>query len=264
MRTEPLRVIQITDIHMVSEPGGRDHPYTALERILAWIRRDPWQPELILATGDLSNDGSAASYRRLQPLLASIALPVYCIPGNHDEPAAMEGSLLGGALRSLRVLVEDPWQLLFLDSRVPGEDHGHLGTAELAALEEALRAAPERHTLVVLHHGPFPVCPLPNCQLDNAEELCELLRRHPNARAVLSGHNHCAVDKLHRGVRTLVTPATCNNFEHPGKPEEIDPQHIWATHRIDRTRQAFRRLELWPDGRIDTEVIWGYDPPQNP
>jgi hypothetical protein len=54
-----------------------------------------------------------------------------------------------------------------------------------------------------------------------------------------------------------VTPATCNNFEHPEKPEEIDPQHIWATHRIDRTRHALRRLELWPDGRLDTELIWG-------
>jgi Icc protein len=221
------------------------------------MRRDPWQPKLILATGDLSNDGSAASYRRLQPLLASIALPVYCIPGNHDEPAEMEASLLGGSIRSLRVLVEDPWQLVFLDSRVPGEDHGHLGPAELAALDDALRSAPERHTLVVLHHGPYPVCPLPNCRLDNAEDLCELLGRHPNVRAVLSGHNHCTVDEIYRGVRALVTPATCNDFEHPKTPEEIDLQHIWATHRIDRTRQAFRRLELWPDGRLDTELIWG-------
>lgn len=257
MRTDPLRIVQITDTHMVAEPGDRDHPYTALERLFAQMRRDPWQPELILATGDLSNDGSAASYRRLQPLLASIALPVYCIPGNHDEPAEMEAALLGGPLRSLRVLAVDPWQLVFLDSRVPGEDHGHLGPGELDALEEALRSAPDRHALVVLHHGPFPVCPLPNCQLDNAEDLCALLSRHPNVRAVLSGHNHCAVDAIHRGVRTLVTPATCNNFEHPKKPEEIDPQHIWSTHQIDRTRQAFRRLELYPDGRIDTELIWG-------
>jgi len=242
---------------MTAEPGGRDHPYTALERLLAQMRRDPWQPELILATGDLSNDGSPGSYRRLQPLLASIALPVYCIPGNHDDPAAMEAALLGGTLRRLRVLVEDPWQLVFLDSRVLGEDHGHLDPVELKALEEALRSAPERHSLVVLHHGPYPVCPLPNCQLDNAEDLCALLGGHPNVSAVLSGHNHCAVDEVYRGVRTLVTPATCNNFEHPKEPREIDPQHIWSTHQIDRTRQAYRRLELWPDGRLETELTWG-------
>jgi Icc protein len=260
MRTEPLRVLQLTDIHMLPEPEARLHgidPQATLEGLLAQLRSGPWQPEVVIASGDLSNDESAASYRRLRPLLASLALPVYCVCGNHDEPSAMRESLLGGPIQRVRVAVHEPWQLLFLESRVPGEDHGHLGPEELAALEEALGSAPDRHTLVVLHHGPVPVCPLPNCRLDNAEELSAILGRHPNVRAVLSGHNHCAVDEVYRGVRALVTPAACNVLEHPADPQDIDPQHIWASHHIDSGRRAFRWLELFSDGRIETGLVWG-------
>jgi hypothetical protein len=76
-------------------------------------------------------------------------------------------------------------------------------------------------------------------------------------RAVLSGHNHCAVDEVYRGVRALVTPAACNVLEHPADPRDIDPQHIWASHRIDSGRRAYRWLELFPDGRIETGLVWG-------
>lgn len=152
-------------------------------------------------------------------------------------------------------MVIDPWQLVFLDSHVPGKTHGHLDAGELAALDETLRSAPHLHALIVLHHGPLTVCPMPVCQLDNAEELWAVLGRHPRVRAILSGHNHCAVDQAHRGIRALVTPATSLQFDHPAIPPPSG-SGFWEMHGTDRQRQGWRRLELYPDGEVVTEVVW--------
>src|SRR5262249_40237002 len=182
MNSEPLRIVHITDTHIVAEPGAEVYgvdSFAALESLLAVMQRDPWTPHLLIATGDLSEDGSAVSYQRLRSLLTPLGLPVYCIPGNHDVLAEMHTHLQGGPIHLARRVVWEPWQIVLLDSQVPGQGHGYLSHRELTALEEALQEAPGYHTLVCLHHGPLPVCPMPPCRLENAEEFLALLERYP-------------------------------------------------------------------------------------
>jgi Icc protein len=258
VRADPVRLVQITDTHLIETPGAEIYgvdSFATLESALERIKSDDWTPDLVVHSGDLSDDGTAASYRRLRSLLTPLALPVYCVPGNHDVHAEILASLCGGPIQNVRSAVVEPWQIVFLDSEVVGKVHGHLDPEELTGLEESLADAPHLHALIVLHHGPLAVCPMPVCQLDNAEELWAILGRHSNVRGVLSGHNHCAVDEIHRGIRVLVTPSTCVQFEHPTTPPPPGTG-FWEAHLSDGSRQALRRLELYPDGEIRTEVVW--------
>jgi len=258
MAAKPIRLIQITDTHLIAEPGAEVYgvdSFATLEKTLAQMKSDGWTPDLVVHSGDLSDDGTAESYRRLRSLLTPLGLPVYCVRGNHDVREEMMTSLCGGQIQSVRSVDIETWRIIFLDSQVPRKVHGHLDAEELAALDGALGTSPDRHALIVLHHGPLTVCPMPVCQLDNAEELWTLLRRHPNVRAILSGHNHCAVDEVHQGIRALVTPATSLQFEHP-KTAPPSGTGFWEIHGTDRQRQAWRRLELYPDGAVVTEVVW--------
>src|SRR5262249_9138046 len=105
MHPEPLRIMHITDTHIIAEPGAEVYgvdSFAALESLLAVMQRDPWTPHLLIATGDLSEDGSAVSYQRLRSLLTSVGLPVYCIPGNHDVLAEMHAHLQGGPIHRER------------------------------------------------------------------------------------------------------------------------------------------------------------------
>jgi len=261
MNPEPLRIVHITDTHIIAEPGAEVYgidSFAALENLLAGMQRDAWTPHLLIATGDLSQDGSAASYQRLRSLLTSLGLPVYCIPGNHDVLAAMHVHLKGGPIHIERRVVWDPWQIVLLDSQVPGQDHGSLSPRELTALEEALQQAPGQPTLIGLHHGPLPVCPMPPCRLENAAAFLALLERYPQVRGVISGHNHCAVDEHHSGIQLLVTPSTSLYGEHPSGPQVPDERQFWEVHGLDPGRRAFRRLELYPDGTLVTDVIWDH------
>jgi hypothetical protein len=101
MSPEPLRIVHITDTHIIAEPGAEVYgvdSFAALESLLAVMQRDAWTPHLLIATGDLSEDGSVGSYQRLRSLLTSLGLPVYCIPGNHDVLSQMHAHLQGGPI----------------------------------------------------------------------------------------------------------------------------------------------------------------------
>ena len=83
-----MLIAQITDLH-ISLPGRRAHDlYRTGEHLARWVERlnglEP-APDLVLATGDLVNDGEAEEYASLAALLAPLRMPVYLIPGNHDD-----------------------------------------------------------------------------------------------------------------------------------------------------------------------------------
>ncbi len=210
-------------------------------------------------TGDLSDDGSAASYHRLRGLLAPLGLPVYCIPGNHDDRASMQAHLSADLICLERVVAYESWQLVLLDSQVPGAAYGCLSDGELSVLEVALERAAGKYTLVGVHHGPYPVCPLEGCRLENAERMLAVLARFPEARAVIAGHTHCEIDQRLDGVQLLVTPSTCVNATHPSGPDVPKGRPFWETHGMQRERRGFRRLDLHADGSIVTSVVWSSD-----
>ena len=93
-----MRVVQITDLHLLPDNGSRLYgvdTMASLELVLEKIMELPEPAEAIIATGDLAEDGSEESYARLRQRLARLGVPVYVLPGNHDDPAAMRATLVG-------------------------------------------------------------------------------------------------------------------------------------------------------------------------
>jgi 3',5'-cyclic AMP phosphodiesterase CpdA len=87
-----MLIAQISDTYI--KPEGRlayrkvdtaQYLARAVEHVLAMMP----QPDAVLATGDLVDAGQPDEYRRLHRLLAPLPMPVYLIPGNHDDRAAL-------------------------------------------------------------------------------------------------------------------------------------------------------------------------------
>jgi Icc protein len=181
-----VRVVHITDTHIPGKAGSEVYgvdSFEALRTLISVIQEDCAKTDVLIATGDLSQDGTEASYRRLRSLLGPLGRPTYCIAGNHDVFPAMRLYLRGEGVQIERRAILGQWQIVFLDSHVPGEMHGYLSDEELGELDDALGKMPKHHSLVCLHHGPVAVCSMPACHLSNANELMAVLRRHPNVRA---------------------------------------------------------------------------------
>jgi Icc protein len=244
----PLSVVQITDTHLFADEAGElagVRTWDSFRSTLALARSRHWPPDLVLATGDLVHDGSAAGYRALQREFAGLNVPVYCLSGNHDEGPKLLESLNGGQVSAADFALHGPWGFVFVDTNVPGSNGGHLGAAALQRLRSSLDALAGRHGMVCLHHQPVPVGSrwLDTMQLDNGHALFELLGNYPNVRCLLWGHVHQEFDRQWNGLRLLACPSTCIQFT----PESED-------FSLDCRPPGYRWLHLYPDGRIDTGV----------
>lgn len=254
-----MRMLQITDCHLLPEVGAKIYgadTFRSLGSVLQSALALPERPDLVVATGDLSEDGSDASYQRLRQILLDAGLPVYVIAGNHDSVEAMRRSLVGGAIRMVPWLDAGAWRVVFVDSKVAGESYGYLEKAELRRLGETLSADSERPAIVCLHHSPIRPCPSTGCHLKNDDEFIAVLDLHANARAVLAGHSHVELERRIQHATLLTTPATSSQCVHAQAGEPVDHQDFWSSHRFDASRHGFRMLSLHRDGRFDSSVHW--------
>ncbi|MDD1014150.1 3',5'-cyclic-AMP phosphodiesterase [Pseudomonas rubra] len=243
----PVYLVQLTDSHLFADAQGtllgmstRD----SLQRVIERVRDEQPRIDLVLATGDLTQDGSLESYCCFRDLTASLEAPVRWLAGNHDEPLPMEQAAQGTDL--LEPVVDmGNWRILMLNSAVPGSVPGLLGDDQLSLLEQALHEAPERHCLICFHHQPVSIdCAwMAPIGLRNADALFAILKSYPQVRALLWGHIHQEWDQMREGVRLLASPSTCIQFE-PGSED----------FKVGEQAPGYRWLRLQPDGSIDTGV----------
>lgn len=242
-----VRIVQITDTHLNATDDGHllgMNTRQSLCYVLELIQKSKQQSDLLLLTGDLSQDGSLASYQFLEKALNGLESPSFWLPGNHDNPIAY-ASVASEGTRSERLIRTKHWQLVLLDSQVPGKVYGGLSSSELAFLEQCLSDQPDLHTLVAFHHHPLDVgCRwMQGIGIRNSDALFEVLGRHSNVKSLLWGHVHQAFDQTLNGIRMLATPSTCVQFV-PGSDE----------FSVDSQGPGYRWLDLMPDGTIETGI----------
>lgn len=251
--TDVLQLVQLTDTHLCEAAGGTllgmdtDHSLSAVIDLVLQEREDI---DVVLGTGDLSDRGALESYGRLQTHFGRVGCESYWLPGNHDDRAQMEHAAASPSRLSKEIRSKH-WQVLLLDSQIPGEVGGRLGATELELLEQGLREAQdaELHTLVCLHHQPVRIGStwLDEQMVADADDFFSVLDQYSSVRSVLWGHIHQEYDQQRNGVRLLASPSTCVQFA-PGsdgfKADELPPGYRW--------------LDLHPDGRIETGVsrVW--------
>ncbi|MFV0276937.1 MAG: 3',5'-cyclic-AMP phosphodiesterase [Parahaliea sp.] len=244
-----VRLCQLTDCHLSRESGGRlvgmdtDH---SLDAVICQVQRDGWQPDLVLCTGDLADQGASAAYVRLREKLAALCPRQFWLPGNHDNRAVMASLPGGDDLLSGEVRIGN-WQILLLDSQIPGAIGGEIGAEQLAALDRTLDDGARQglYSLLCLHHQPVAIgCDwLDEQMVADADELFAVVDRYPGVRALLWGHVHQAVDRRRGPLRLLAAPSTCVQFA-PGSED----------FQADDLPPGYRWLELHPGGHFETGV----------
>ncbi|HKK02741.1 MAG TPA: metallophosphoesterase [Gammaproteobacteria bacterium] len=244
----PLRLLQLTDSHLRAAADGEVKGWRTLDSLAATMEAalaGEAAPDAILATGDLSQDGSAESYRHLRGLLEQPGVPVYCLPGNHDHPPTMAAELSDPPFIYCGDHALGRWRLVMLSTWDGDRGGGRLPDEELRRLETVLENSREPHVLVVLHHHPVPVDSwLDKVGLDNAADFLRVTDGCARVRGVLWGHIHQRYERQRRGVHMLGTPSTCFQFLPHAPRSDIDPV----------AGPGWRWLELQPDGRIVTRV----------
>ena len=244
-RSRAVEIVQITDIHL-----GKDAAFMlkgvntadTLSGVLAKVRQTSF--DWLIATGDISDDFSPASYQLFRDLLRQADLTsLVCLSGNHDNPAVMESVLHSVMLP--RVFDEGEWLFICLNTTIVGEDDGEIAEADFIQLETLLAQQSTKHVALFMHHHVISVQSrwIDRYGLRNADRFLALLDRHRHVRAVIGGHVHQTSESQHNGVTFYTTPATSLQFvPHSDKAE------------VSVDAPGWRKWSFWPDGQITTEL----------
>ncbi|MEH6515697.1 MAG: 3',5'-cyclic-AMP phosphodiesterase [Halioglobus sp.] len=243
-----VQLVQLTDTHLCRNQGGTllgmdtDH---SLQAVIDLVKRERACIDGILATGDLSDQGAPESYQRLQSYFEQLPAEHYWLPGNHDDLEQMR--LVVGDIRLASELRGGNWQVLMLNSQIPGEVGGELGDDQLNLLDEQLAEASkaELHTLICLHHQPVPIgCAWLDGQMtSDADRFFQIVDRFAGVRGILWGHVHQEVQRQRGQVLLMASPSTCVQFA-PGQTD----------FKADNLAPGYRWLDLMADGQVKTGV----------
>lgn len=248
MHGKTIKVLQITDTHLFAHSDGcllGLNTEASLKAVIDDVTHKHLPADLILATGDLVHDGSYDAYQRFFSLMNGFELPVYCLPGNHDEARTLLDMQSMGFCQAVDHTTHGDWHFIFLDSTIPGSEGAHLRKETLQQLDSLLNASPDSHTLVCLHHQPVAMDSrwLDTMAVDNPQEFFNIIDRHPQVRGIVWGHVHQELLIRRGNVRLMSAPSTCIQFL-PGSEQ----------FAIDSVPPGYRWLHLHPDGSIETGV----------
>lgn len=254
-----VRILQFTDTHLFSEFDRtllKINTYQSFHLVLEEAYGRGWIPDVILATGDLTQVATPKAYSNVRACFETFCskmqsnqsenpIPVYWLPGNHDNAKMMAEFLPGGPMQKEHRFCQGNWQVILLDSSILDEVGGHLSQSELAHLEKCLTDFPDHFALVCLHHNALPTTNdwMGEIGLSNADQFFALIDCFPQIKAVLGGHIHQEFERVRNGVRFLATPSTCFQF----KPNTTE-------FALDPLQPGYRWLHLLDNGEIQTGI----------
>lgn len=244
-----LLVAQITDTHLFAESNqGTMYGVQTNKSFLTVLDKlgqlKP-QPDLLLLTGDISQDETPESYQHLASLLSPLNIPTYWVAGNHDRLPIMEQVLNSAPISPAKSWEMGGWHFFLLNTNVPGCVYGQVSPESLTWLESQLKMLGNQPVLIALHHPPVKINSewMDKISLHDSEPLLKIINHYPQIKIVISGHVHQEFETKINGVCYLTTPSTCIQFE-PQNPE----------FSIDKKLPGLRLLTLYPDGNFTTKI----------
>lgn len=243
MKTNTL-IVQISDCHLPANAQQEYRgikPYEKLQALLSKVEQ--LKPDLLLATGDLSEDGSVASYTALKQFFEPFGIPILALPGNHDDAELLARTFPGSPVDRVEVSEYGPWQIIRMNSCLPGKPEGHFSETMLKELEKILGDHRQSSQLIALHHQPVPMaCPwIDRFPLLEPEVFLHLIDQYPQVKTVVWGHVHQVYEADRNGTKMLGGPSSAINCL-PGvrkfTADPIGPAARWMKLRADGTLQS--------------------------
>lgn len=246
-----VRILQISDTHLHATKASRMRGVNTYETFRAVLDRalldGLWPADAVLVSGDIVQDESREGYELFRSEMTGLGVKVLCLPGNHDDPKLMDEILSAKPFQFCGSTRIDNWSLILLNTFLTGEDAGGLGEQRLEALSAALHEHRSQHVLVCMHHQPLNMGSswLDGVGLRDAPEFLRIVDANNNVKGVLWGHVHQASDRTRGNIRFMSAPSTCSQF--------LPSSDFFA---IDTRPPGMRWLTLYPDGALETKVVW--------
>lgn len=256
-----MLIAQITDTHIV-EKGKHwlSQPATqTAERLAKTVKAlnhlNP-RPDVVLLTGDAADTGTREAYIHLKELLRPLQIPLFVVPGNHDNREEMRHAFSDQTYMPkqglLHYAIENyPVRFIGLDTNIKGENRGEITEKTLHWLEEKLREDPAKSTLIFLHHPPVSIGYALFDKLRGFVPIrfVSILQNSPQILGILTGHCHFFCLSSLGGKPCFIAPsvAPAMLFAHP---QDLTPSAL-------ELADPAIALHEWKDGHpLTSRLHW--------
>ncbi len=208
-------IVHLSDMHVGAINFREDLLSDAINR------SNELNPDLVIVTGDITDNGYYHEFVDAAEYLDLIESPMLAVPGNHDSRHMGTESfeeLIRKRCSTLSVRNEQI-KAIGLDSSEPDLDYGKVGRSQQKRLEKLLNKTEnsDLYKIIALHHHLIPVPKTGrerNVLTDAGDILMSII--DGNADLVLSGHKHVPhVWKLENTA--FVTAGTVSSMKLRGK-----------------------------------------------
>ena len=260
-----MLIAQMTDIHIGFAPDERPEEYNRV-RFRATLRRlldGPNRPDMLVLSGDITDNGDLDSFEKTAELLAECPFPVWPMVGNHDTREALveafpQVRLDGGFVQY--ALEADGLRILLLDTFEPGRHGGAFCEARAEWLTAQLAAAPAAPTLIFMHHPPVVsgiewMDPAPDESW--MQRFGAVVEGRSQILAIHCGHLHRPLATTFRGIPLHVTSSVAplvamdlrpiDKHEPDGRDLITTEPPTYAMHRWDGASLVthYERVSDW-------------------
>lgn len=223
-------VIQITDTHLFSDKstellGYCTHKY--LTDTIDHVLKSRTKPNIVLITGDISQDETAQSYKLALEQFERLDCLVYWIHGNHDNEIELKPIFNNSPkLKKLDKLSVPFWDFISINTCRYGTEKGYIEDDEyerfLLKIEETKKK--NKKIAVVMHHHPIPVDTplLDECMLENHDKFLRVAKQNKEIKLIICGHVHGNYRIVHDELVMESCPATCFQWKKGASEDETE------------------------------------------
>ncbi len=231
-----IKIAHISDTHVTTEPAFKGYAY---DLIINEINSADF--DLVIHTGDVTNQGLREEYEHASYLLSRIKKPLIIIPGNHDSKN-VGYELFEKYIGPLNGVYEkEDLIVIWVDSTIPDLNDGRVGGYKFKWLKEKLEEySHKKFKIVAVHHHlvPLPDTGRERNVLFNAGDVLDLLLKH-DVDLYVCGHKH--VPNVYNVEGLIVDNAGCTSCRKTRKGD-VNSYNIIKIHDDGRVEVTIRRV----------------------
>lgn len=236
-------IAQISDTHIDLEGPNGAARRRNLERCVEAINRLEPLPDVVIHTGDLTQNGKPAEYEAAKRILSALSCPLHVAAGNRDDRAAIRA-----AFPARRYLLPEtafvqysvdafPVRLIAVDTLSENSNQGDFCQTRAANLRAALAEDTARPTAIFMHHPPFEVrdsdYPFQFAVWDSVERMGRALDGQRHVVGIFCGHTHRETAGELGAVRVSSMPSVAVDLRLGQYATEFQSAPLYKVHRFD-------------------------------
>jgi Icc protein len=240
-----ISLVQITDLHLTENKKTKVKlwdTHSSFQRTVNYIKSNE-NPDFLVASGDISNDGTKKSYIAYQKGIERFEKPVFTILGNHDNRKNFQAVFQTKLPSIKKIILSETWLIIAIDSTSINRESGKITKQQIRSLRKLIEENKDKSLVLCLHHQPIKMgFWIDQIGLENSGQFIASIANQPNIKAVIWGHVHHESESRLESIKMLSTPSTC--FQFCGNSENPDTD-----------RPGYRKINLFKSGKLETKVV---------